>query len=218
MKVQDIHSTDMGLWAQYIIYFTDGRYNAAASLLENAQLDTKKAVAEMFNNAADSIDELQQLYYDGVEGDLATKLATFNQLIANLVNKQEYAASAEYSMGNFVVYNNQVYVYINATPSTGNLPTNTIYWLYLGLQGKQGADGISVNLKYAWASDAQYNANDAVVYKNVLYYAKRANSNKAPDTNTADWGVIFQVPKAVIYTGATAPSNPYEGLIWVKFI
>ena len=110
MKVQDLQTADQSLWAQYIRYFANGNYAAALNILNNTQLDTKKMVGSLFNSAADDMTVLQSAYTTNVTDTLAAHIVSFNQMIANLVAKQEYSASATYSKGNFVVYNGNVYV------------------------------------------------------------------------------------------------------------
>lgn len=218
MKVQDLQTADQSLWAQYIQYFANGNYAAALNILNNTQLDTKKMVGSLFNSAADDMTVLQSAYTTNVTDTLAAHIVSFNQMIANLVAKQEYSASATYSKGNFVVYNGNVYVYIADNPASGIVPTNTSYWLYVGLRGDDGIDGVGLTLKYEWAGNTQYAANDVVIYKDVMYYAKTDNINNVPDTSTAQWEVLFTLPVAKIFTGSISPDSieRYTGLIWFK--
>jgi hypothetical protein len=51
-----------------------------------------------------------------------------------------YSATAEYGRGSTVLYNGSIYQYINGTPSTGNLPTNTTYWNTLLVQNTASAN------------------------------------------------------------------------------
>jgi phage-related protein len=45
-----------------------------------------------------------------------------------VTTEAEYSASTEYSLNNIVIFNEDTYLYINETPSTGNTPPNTDYW------------------------------------------------------------------------------------------
>jgi lambda family phage minor tail protein L len=45
-----------------------------------------------------------------------------------VTTETEYSAGTEYSLNNIVIFNEDTYLYINETPSTGNTPTNTQYW------------------------------------------------------------------------------------------
>lgn len=214
MKIQDIQTPDRELWSQYVQAFADGQYDQAAAILTNAQLANKPMTKTVMNAAFDDVSNLESYYYDGVETPLVQHLASFNQMVADLANKQAYTDGTVYAKGNFVMYNNAVYVYINDVAASGHLPTDTAYWLYLGLRGSTGRAGISLKLRYAWSSASQYQPNDAVTYKDVMYFAKTANINKTPDTNPNDWGVLFNLPQAEIYTQADEPQTKYDGLIW----
>lgn len=214
MKIQDIHIADRDLWAQYIQAFSDGQYDQAAAILANTQMVNKAMTKDVLNEAVDELAGLEDYYFSGVEQPLAAHLAAFNQMVADLANKQAYTAATVYAKGNFVTYNNAVYVYINDTAASGNAPTDTTYWLYLGLRGDEGRDGMGLKLRYAWSSAAQYAANDAVVYKNVMYFAKSANQNKAPDENSDVWGVLFDLVQAKIFVQEDEPTMAYDGLIW----
>lgn len=65
----------------------------------------------------------------------------------------KYNSSYTYYQGDEVTYtvnnNTSTYRYINAMPSRGILPTNTVYWQIIaqGSKGENGADGTSVNIK-----------------------------------------------------------------------
>lgn len=65
----------------------------------------------------------------------------------------KYNSLYTYYQGDEVTYtvnnNTSTYRYINATPSRGILPTNTVYWQIIaqGSKGENGADGTSVNIK-----------------------------------------------------------------------
>ena len=214
MKIQDIHIADRDLWAQYIQAFADGQYDQAAAILANAQIVNKSMTKDVMNEAADELAALEDYYYAGVEQPLAQHLAAFNQMVADLANKQAYTAATVYAKGNFVTYNNAVYVYINNTAASGHVPTDTTYWLYLGLRGDDGRDGISLKMRYAWSSATQYAANDAVVYKGVMYFAKTANMANAPDEYPSIWGVLFDLVQARIFAQEDEPIRAYDGLIW----
>ena len=65
----------------------------------------------------------------------------------------KYNSSYTYYQGDEVTYtvnnNTSTYRYINATPSRGIVPTNTVYWQIIaqGSKGENGADGTSVKIK-----------------------------------------------------------------------
>ncbi len=73
----------------------------------------------------------------------------------------KYNSSYTYYQGDEVTYtannNTSTYRYINATPSRGISPTNTVYWQIVaqGSKGENGADGTSVKIKGSLDSTSQ---------------------------------------------------------------
>ncbi|MDB0602369.1 hypothetical protein PL373_14705 [Tenacibaculum maritimum] len=68
------------------------------------------------------------------------------------VFRGEWDNAIEYFKGDQVTYQGSSYMYINDTSSTGNLPTNTIYfeaYALAGQNGASGADGNSVFVQYS---------------------------------------------------------------------
>ena len=96
---------------------------------------------------------------------------------------QEYNNNTQYYKNNFVLYNNKVYFCIQN--SLGNVPTNTSFWLDIGLIGKKGQYGLGMTYKGLWQGNIQYNKYDLVYYENNLYVAIKNNSGKTPSLNKA---------------------------------
>ena len=113
----------------------------------------------------------------------------------------KYNSSYTYYQGDEVTYtvnnNTSTYRYINATPSRGIAPTNTVYWQIIaqGSKGENGADGKSPAAVYRGAYDSSktYYGNQYrldVVKQGGTYYIARIDagtfSNVAPP-NTSKW-------------------------------
>lgn len=67
-------------------------------------------------------------------GTLTSNTQFWGLLASGLFWEGAYSAATEYGRGSTVLYNGSIYQYVNATPTTGNLPTNTTYWNILLLQ------------------------------------------------------------------------------------
>nr|DAO00729.1 MAG TPA: Photosynthesis system II assembly factor YCF48 [Caudoviricetes sp.] len=187
MKIQDIQISDKTLWQDFVTKYESGDYYGALAVLQNAQLTSKANTASVANAMIKAVDDLQDLYYTNVEDKLADGLATFQESIDNIANQGEYDATKQYAQGNFVLYNGNVYMYIANTPSTGNLPTDTAYWVNLGLKGDTGAPSLDLNLRYNWQSNLQYNLKDVVYYENGLYWAKQTSTGRKPSFEKQVW-------------------------------
>lgn len=216
-KVQDIQCSDSALYQQFITKFADGEYaEAIAIITNNPQLNSKAFTASVINNAATSITGLENNYYTNVETFLANQFNSYQALINQYKNSQVWSATTTYQKYNFVYYNTDVYMYINNTATSGNLPTNTTYWAFIGLKGAQGAAGAGINLRYAWQPDTQYSALDFVTYQGSAWVAKQANINQIPVEGSTYWAFFVYMNKAEIYTSLTAPTSPYEGELWFE--
>lgn len=187
MKIQDIQLSDKTLWQDFVTKYESGDYYGALAVLQNAQLVSKANTASVTNAMIKAVDDLQDLYYTNVEDKLADGLATFQESIDNIANQGEYDATKQYAQGNFVLYNGNVYMYIANTPSTGNLPTDTAYWVNLGLKGDTGAPSLDLNLRYNWQSNLQYNSKDVVYYGDSMYWAKQTSTGREPGFGKQGW-------------------------------
>lgn len=214
MKIQDIQLSDKTLWQDFVTKYESGDYYGALAVLQNAQLASKANTASVANAMIKAVDDLQDLYYTNVEDKLAEGLATFQESVDNIANQGEYDATKQYAQGNFVLYNGNVYMYIANTPSTGNLPIDTTYWVNLGLKGNTGAPSLDLNLRYSWQSNLQYNPKDVVYYGDSMYWAKQTSTGEVPSTSVNYWGVLIQNLPADITVSQLAPTKSYKGQLW----
>ena len=219
-RFQDIKISDANLKAEFITKFFDTDFSGAFAIINNnPQLDSKTFLASVMNDIAAILSLLQNNFQNGVIDYLSSQITNFQTIIDNYKLKGVYDAQTTYRIYNFVTYNDKDYLYINSTASSGNLPTNTTYWLELGLQGAEGGGGIDVILKYNWDSSLHYEPLDIVYYNNTLWVAKVANSNVAP-SNGATWEVFVPFDLVDIYSNSSAPTgdNLYNGLIWLEML
>ena len=216
IKWQDLALKNESLRQQFMQYFREGYYSQALALItDNVDIDSETVRPEVFNMINTSLTYLQNLYYNSVEVVLSEDEQQFQYMINNFINKKEFSATEVYVPYNFVVYNEQIYMCIKET-TAGILPTNTDYWLLIGLKGEIGATAIDTTLRYKWDYKITYSPKDVVTYNNVLYVAKNRNNNSQPDINPEDWEVFMTIPRAKIIVSATEP-NPdalVEGGQW----
>ena len=210
---QDRQLDDNELFNQFTAYWESGEYQLALDILNNnAQLSSKSFVAGSLNIIGAALTYLQDNYFDNVEDVLAQDLDKFNLALTNFVNQHAYGPSQQYYVNNFVLYNNLYYMCIQ--DSLGNLPTDTNYWVLIGLKGEQGASGTGLNLRYTWNPMTSYAKYDVIYLSGVLYVALQANAGQNPTTATTYWQVFMTVPKTSITWGK--PLAPYEGQVWIE--
>ena len=214
---QDIQIPDVSFRQQLQQYWDSGRYSEALSVLSfnDTQLHGKAFVANLINILSSGVLSLESSYNTAVPVFLSNLATQYSLLISNFIAQGEWNSSVQYKLFNFVVYNNEVYMCISEAP-IGTLPTNTTYWLYLGLRGKQGAPGINVNMRYTWNSENTYNPNDLVVYGTNIYIALVQNTNVTPGTDSNTWGIFIATTPGEINVGTVAPSNPVQNTVWFQ--
>ena len=214
---QDIQISDASLQQQLQQYWATGQYSQALSLLSTnaTQLQGKAFIADLINILSSGILSLETSYINGVPVFLSNLAAQYSTLIGNFISKSAFSASVQYTPFNFVIYNSEVYMCISQ-PSVGTLPTNTTYWLYLGLKGEQGAPGVDVNMRYTWNSTNTYNPNDLVVYGTNIYVALIQNTNITPGSDSSTWSIFIATSPGQINVGTIAPSNPVQNTVWFK--
>ncbi len=106
-----------------------------------------------------------------------------------------YSSGTAYSVNSVVRYNNSLYVYINASTTTGNVPTNTTYWSLM-LQG--------FNFESTWSVATEYQVNDIVIFGPKTYRALSTQTGNDP-SNTTYWEVLTSGVKA---TGDWSNATP----------
>lgn len=209
MQFEDIHLSDTQLYALFRQYYTSGNYTAALNLLsQNPQLQLKAIIADNLNELNERVYGLENVYYVEVEDYLNNLLQSMQTKVNNLSNQNQFISTQQYYPMNFVYYNDEVYFCIQEPP-IGIDPTNTEYWLHLGLFGDKGKGGL-VNLTFVgeWDNLTQYNINDVVFVGDTFYWAEQSNQGQPPGEGTDGyWGILFVVPIQQVVVSTVDPSS-----------
>lgn len=215
-KYQDIQIPDVNLRQQFIQYMNNGQYNLALELLvdNQDQLAGKAFINDTINAITSGISKLENYYYQAVTIYL-NNLKNDYQTDINNFKKINWQSSAQYYPNNFVIYNNQIYFCVEQPP-VGTLPTDTDYWLYLGLRGANGAPGVDLVMRYQWGNNTAYNPNDLVVYDTDIYVALQSNTNVTPGTDPNTWLLFISVEKGEIFVGPNPPTVFIQNSLWFK--
>lgn len=217
-RYQDIQIPDVQLRQEFNAYMAQGNYSQALqTLYGNEQLDGKAFVASTINRIITGVEYVQSLYWDNVPvflSDLATK---YFALVDNFRNRQTWLATEQYIPYNFVIYLEKVYMCLQETP-IGTEPTNITYWLELGLEGRDGVDGVDVNMRYDWSAFANYQPNDLVIYKGNIYVALIPNTAIEPDTDENTWLLFLVVGTGEISIGISPPQKFTHNSVWFSTV
>ena len=108
-----------------------------------------------------------------------------------------FNSSVEYELNDVVKYGGNVYVYTNALATTGNLPTNTIYW-------KSMVEGI--NFLGTFSTGTAYKPGDAVTHGANLYLCENPATGFTPP-NATYWSLIAA---GIQYEGAYNSGTQYQ--------
>ena len=177
-RLQDIQIGNEELLNTYRNYFSNRYIDAAHNLINTNTLKSYVLQAEWMNAVKTKIENVEQPKETEIDEEIEAKNIEFQYNIDELLYLQEYDENTQYYKNNFVLYNNRVYFCIQN--SLGNLPTNTSYWLDVGLIGKKGQYGLGITYKGFWNENILYSKYDLVSYQNNLYIAISDNSGNAP--------------------------------------
>ena len=217
LHYQDIQIPDVELRQQFIQYCQNGQFNEALILLTNNadQLEGKAFIADSINTIITGLLALENYYYEGVTVYLSNLATQYQTLINNFRKRSNWLNSVQYTPYNFVVYDNDIYMCFQQPP-VGTLPTNTTYWIHLGLKGIDGQPGVNVVMEYDWEQTTSYQTNDLVVYNNNIYVALKDNTGVVPGTDEDTWLVFIQFDKGQIYVGTEPPASLNNNVVWFQ--
>ena len=217
-RMQDSQIADDELKIQYYKAFLNGDVATAQNIYnDNPQLQGKVIEKDIFNQLLNGILTLEENYDTGVTQYLTNQLSKFQININELITMQTFSPITQYEINNFVLYNDLFY-FCYEKPPVGTLPTNTTYWLELGLKGDKGAYSLGVNYKGNWSNVIPYKTKDMVVYNNDLYVVISGNTNKNPSTNPDLWFKAVDIIPKIIYISITEPNGLTSGDIWMKIL
>jgi hypothetical protein len=97
--------------------------------------------------------------------------------------EDNYASGTTYQDGDVVTYGGYSYVYVNATPSAGNTPTDNSYWDVL-TTGFKALGAYAHGTTYKTGDTIQYGGNNYVCTAN---HASQYPANTNGTTNTSYW-------------------------------
>lgn len=217
--LQDINLEDVQLKSDYYNYFINGNIDSAHQIIENnPQLKFKVLNAENLNKLIEYIIKLEDNYYSNVEKVFLNHIENYQISIDELIYLKDFDEQIQYEVNNFVLYNEEIY-YCIKTPIVGILPTNSEYWLYLGLKGDESYPSLGVNYKGNWNSFTNYSKYDAVVYQNNLYVSiNNENLNNIPSDSAENWSNQMKIQNQGIIISEMEPVGLNQGNIWIQII
>lgn len=216
-RLEDININEVTLKQQYYNYFINENIEQAHQLInDNPDLKFKVINAENLNKIVEHILSLENNYFSGVENVLEKHLEKYQIDINDLIYLREYNIETQYEINNFVSYSYEIY-YCFKRPPVGTLPTDTSYWIYLGLHGDNSRVSLGVKYQGNWSSSKTYNKYDMVVYQNQLFVAKENNSGENPITSDK-WSLQMSVEEQGIFVSEEEPPTIKQGNVWIQIL
>lgn len=217
-RFQDAHLEDTDLIEEYYNYFfANDVAKANEIIVNNPQLNSKVLNKNSLNKIVDSINEIENWYDIDVNQNLENKYNIFQLSIDELIYLTDYNNEIQYEKFNFVYYNQELYFCIKNPPKS-TLPTDTNYWVYLGLKGDIGSYGMGLNYKGNWSSNETYEIGDMIVYQKTIYVARKSSNNEIPVTVSEYWMPLINIHKKGIYVSFCGAQNTILGDLWLEIL
>lgn len=218
LKAQDLQLSDVALKNDYYNLFFGGNVSGAQALYQNnPQLHSKALDMNMINTLINGIMSLENKYKEGVTDVLEDLQTQFVLRVDELILAGEFSATEQYEINNFVYYNKDLCFCIK-TPPVGTAPTNTEYWINLGLKGEQGYPSLGITYRGAWSSSTSYIAKDFVTYENAMYVARESSTGSAPSPSSSKWLRALVVSPSEVHISTTEPAVSKVGDLWIRII
>lgn len=182
-RLQDIQIGNTELIETYRENFDNERIEEAQSIINTNVLKSYVLQAEWMNDVKTQIEELEEYKVTKCDNLFDNKTEEFQFNINEFIYINQYSSSKQYYKNNFVTYNNEIYFCIQN--SLNKTPTNTNYWVRIGLRGEKGAYSLGVTYRGFWNKSATYYKYDLVTYKNNLYIARKNNPMPLDDDESS---------------------------------
>lgn len=177
-RLQDVQINDADIVETYRETFNNESIEEAHNIINTDTLKSYVLQAEWMNDSKTKIEELEQYKVTKCDNVIKGKTEEFQFNIDEFIKIGQYNSSVQYYKNNFVSYNEEIYFCIQN--ALNKVPTDTSYWLKIGLRGEKGNYDLSVVCRGLWNYSTEYRKYDLVSYKNNLYIAKRNNIHSYP--------------------------------------
>ena len=222
-KPQDINQSNKQQAEDFIMYAENENYTNMNNVIYNSdgtqktELQGKCVVKELYNGFIDGFIHDESYNQDEVINILSQHLENYDESIYNIRVAGLYNSSVQYNINNVVYYNDNAYFVIN-TPPIGTLPTDTNYFIKLGLKGEKGCISLGVELQGKWDNSATYKQYDMVEYNDALYVSLTSNSSLIPSENINDWCKIVDYNNSSPELNSNTPDYKTYGSLWLEII
>lgn len=177
-RLQDVQINDVDLIETYKNTFNNESITTAQSLINTDKLKSYTLQSEWMNDLKTEIEKVEGYKVTDCDNVFTNDAEEFQLHIDALLYVGEYNEYVQYYKNNCVSYNEEVYLCIKN--SLNKIPTNTTYWVKVGLKGEKGNYDLGVKWHGIWDYNIVYHKYDLISYNNNLYIAKKSNINSRP--------------------------------------
>lgn len=214
----DITASDGPLILQYQNALQAGNISLANQILSQIPSGTQKLIKAVdLNKYSQVILALERFYDSDIKPYIESKQQSWTATVNQFSYKGTWSSGTTYQVNNLVSYTTSgitlIYIAIS-TPPVGTVPTNTVYWRRMTIQGSQGVSGQGLSYRQEWNVSTQYQINDAVTYNGVLWASLQSNQSIQPGTNGSIWKSIITFKTASYPIQDTEPQELVEGDLW----
>lgn len=214
----DITASDGPLILQYQNALQAGNISLANQILSQIPSGTQKLIKAVdLNKYSQVILALERFYDSDIKPYIESKQQSWTATVNQFSYKGTWSSGTTYQVNNLVSYTTSgiTLIYIaTSTPPIGTVPTNTIYWRRMTIQGAQGVSGQGLSYRQEWNVSTQYQKDDAVTYNGVLWASLQSNQSIQPGTNGSIWKSIITFETASYPIQDTEPQGLVEGDLW----
>ena len=215
-RAQDINTSDIPLQTQYRTAWNNQQYSTAFSIISsNPQLASKVLNNAFITLLVNGVLTLENFYGDNVTDFLNNLLTDWQSDIDSIQYLGDYQSSTSYTVGNFVSYDDSIYMCIQ---DGVHAIADATSWTLLGLQGEDGAVGTGLSYMGTWSNTSTYSQYDMVSYGSGLYVAITGSTGSTPSTSPNVWLLGVDATSRGILTGSTEPTGIDTGDIWWEYL
>lgn len=175
---------------------------------------------ETWNTFADAIVALETFFSNNVKGYITNQQQVWDSYIKQFKVVGKWAVGVNYKFQNIVTDANgdmQICMKDHTSTAATDPLTNQTLWFHSSFKGDKGDIGLNVAYKGEWDDTKAYAMADAVSFgktgsnAGLVYFAKRANTNKPPSANGDDWQLYAQ-----LYVGTSEHPGQAPGLHFIE--
>lgn len=220
MQWLNITATDGPLIAQYQSAMEAGNTTLANQILSQIPSGTQKIIkATDLNQLTQALLAVERFYLTDIQPYIENQQENWLSVINQFDYKGVWSNGTSYEVNNLVTYtvSGLTLVYIaTSTPPVGTVPTNTVYWRLLTIQGQQGISGQGLSYRQEWNVPANYQVNDSVTYNNALWMAIQPSVAQTPGDGSAYWQKVMNLEVTTYPIQDTQPENQTVNSLWLN--